>query len=281
MNCLICNASTSDLGPRIPNHRLWECRRCGFTFAHELSKIVNSTAPDTATILTDPSFTKDAVEQHERRSADAARLLPARIEEYQRLVGRKIERVLEVGCGDAAWAESYLRSGIYYEGIEILPELVNFAQKRGLPVRLQEFSAHESLRGFDVIYASQVVEHVSRPADFFRHAYDLLNPGGILHIDVPNHHSLVSLIRRAVGSQRYGALESPHHLMAHTPDSIRRLLNSAGLVPVLVEGIRNDHPSLGQIITPPSPLVRFIYAATGALRMGSLLCGIGRKAQVK
>ena len=45
---------------------------------------------------------------------------------------------------------------------------------------------------FDAVYAIEVLEHTSRPYDFFVEAYRVLKPGGVLIISVPNVSHILS-----------------------------------------------------------------------------------------
>src|SRR3546814_17780185 len=50
--------------------------------------------------------------------------------------------------------------------------------------------------GFDIIFLSQVFEHVRSPDMFLRNAWAALRPGGVIYIDVPNAAGLTAVIRR-------------------------------------------------------------------------------------
>ena len=49
-----------------------------------------------------------------------------------------------------------------------------------------DFFKNLILKKFDVLFASQVVEHIDNPNIFFNKCFEVLNNNGILHIDVPN-----------------------------------------------------------------------------------------------
>jgi 2-polyprenyl-3-methyl-5-hydroxy-6-metoxy-1,4-benzoquinol methylase len=69
-----------------------------------------------------------------------------------------------------------------------------------------------------------VLEHLDQPAQYLLTAYDLLKPGGILIIEVPNCES--------IGFQLLGlrnfCLDYPNHLVFFTPPALRGLLERCG-----------------------------------------------------
>jgi len=205
-------------------------------------------------------------------------MVDSRIKTYESLLGRPLKKILEVGCGDAAWAKAFIERGIQYQGLEIIPSLVDFSQKKGLQVDLCELQKWCRWEEYDVIFASQVVEHVTTPVAFILDAVKCLKPGGIVHFDVPNHSGLISLVHKYLhANRRYGAIEPPHHLIGYSPLSMKTLLERANLEPVLVEGLRNDDPRLGQILLKSSMLNRLVYVLGGLIGRGSLLTGIAKK----
>ena len=78
--------------------------------------------------------------------------------------------------------------------------------------------------GFDLITMWQSLEHVHRPLEVLRRAFDLLAPGGRLLVSVPN---IESGPFRWFGSAWF-ALELPRHLTHFSSGTLRRMVKLAG-----------------------------------------------------
>lgn len=99
-------------------------------------------------------------------------------------------RVLDIGCGKGSFLRSFkaAKSGWQYVGIE--PSRDEAAIARRDP----SFEIHEGMFGavpldansFDLVAIMHVLEHVSRPADVVRQMAEVIKPGGLLFVEVPN-----------------------------------------------------------------------------------------------
>jgi SAM-dependent methyltransferase len=83
---------------------------------------------------------------------------------------------------------------------------------------------------FDVVYAAQVFEHLPTPAVELAEIRSVLRPEGLLYIDVPNYQTLSILL----GRDDFMLNEPPQHVNYFTPQSLRRLLQSAGFANIRV-----------------------------------------------
>lgn len=108
------------------------------------------------------------------------------------------DRFLEIGCGTGALALVAERRGAQVVATDTsMPALV-LARKRlteagATAVRLVCCTGEEPVfapSSFDVIAASDVIEHTSRPHAFLASCRDLLKPGGTIFLATPNRFSL-------------------------------------------------------------------------------------------
>ena len=131
--------------------------------------------------------------------------------------------VLDVGCSSGAFLYQLNRRfpGAYQVlGTDVSGPPLDYAESRGVPVARGDFLQLD-LRGrrFDVITFWAVLEHLSEPAAFVARAADLLAPGGVCLVLVPN---LESLAARWLGS-RYRYIY-PQHLNYFTRRTLRQLV---------------------------------------------------------
>ena len=81
-----------------------------------------------------------------------------------------------------------------------------------------------------------MLEHLYEPRKVMQRVGEWLKPGGIFYVLVPNIDSAEA---RVFGTYWHG-LELPRHLSHFSPESLRRLAESAGLSVVSLEPHRNQ-----------------------------------------
>lgn len=95
-------------------------------------------------------------------------------------------KILDVGCGDGVISEPIMKMGNYVAALE-LPTVATLAKKCKVSTVMagdaeQLAFASES---FDLVIASEVVEHLWQPKSFLNEAYRVLKPAGYLIIETP------------------------------------------------------------------------------------------------
>ena len=99
---------------------------------------------------------------------------------------------------------------------------------RTLPKLFQDHSIND-LGTFDVVNLSLTLEHIDDPASLLAIAYEFLNPGGLISLEVPNEFNLIQIAARHVlGVHKYW-IAPPHYINYFTPDTLGNLLQSTGL----------------------------------------------------
>ena len=147
--------------------------------------------------------------------------------------GREISGldVLDVGCG---WAQTllYMRQrGARCFGFDPAPSAVEYALSQGLDVRR---AGMENLmvfpdRRFDVVMLLNVLEHLADPVDVMRQIKsDLLKPGGVLVVEVPNEFNAFQVCGQRVHRLPEWWVSPPAHLNYFSNDTITALLRGTG-----------------------------------------------------
>lgn len=137
----------------------------------------------------------------------------------------KPARVLDVGCGSGVLLARMKSLGWDVDGVEVDPQAVEAARRRGVPVRLgslqdQRFPSNS----FEAVHSAHVIEHVHDPAALLRECFRVLKPGGTLVILTPN---LGSWGHRKFGSAWLN-LDPPRHLVLFSAIPLRRLAEKLG-----------------------------------------------------
>lgn len=149
-----------------------------------------------------------------------------------RWVGARREaRVLDLGCSDGSVAERIRASGHHVTGVDLVAhDGVKERVDTFVEADLEEGVPPEVGGPFDVIVATDVLEHVRRPEQVLDGARSLLAPGGSLIVSVPNFGHWYPRLRVGVGRfdyDRRGILDRDH-VRFFTKRSVERLIDDGG-----------------------------------------------------
>jgi SAM-dependent methyltransferase len=144
------------------------------------------------------------------------------------------ERVLDLGCGDGWMCAELAAVGAQPLGVEVAAAAVERARRHhpALEFRLAEIGGELPLEdnAFDVVWASEVIEHVADTARWLSEARRVLRPRGRLLLTTPNHSRLRLL---AEGIERYSE-PLGDHLHLYVARSLRGLLEDFGFTEIEV-----------------------------------------------
>ncbi len=239
------------------------CDRCDFVFTNP--------RPDAGSILAfydDPMRDRLAPPTNHVSRGDAM---------SRRLARHRPARLLDFGCGDGAFLVEMRRRGWDVAGLDTDDETAERAIDRGLPVELGTLP-HPRWNSprLEAITMRQSLEHVHRPLDTLREARELLTPGGLLLVSVPNFDSLAA---EWFGPDWF-ALDLPRHLSHFTPRTLHAMLEKAGFGRIEIRADRHAswvRHSVGRRIA--NQIVgsggRFLQTRLGSrlFSLAGLLCG--------
>ena len=133
-------------------------------------------------------------------------------------------RLLDVGCWTGSLVAAAQQRGWKAEGVEPSTWAVARARERGLDVREGSLGDGGDPSGaYDCVTACDVLEHLLDPADAVRQVRELLVPGGLLYLTVPDAGSPLA---RLMGRRWWSVL--PMHVQYFTRASMTRLLEAHG-----------------------------------------------------
>jgi SAM-dependent methyltransferase len=190
-------------------------------------------------------------------------------------------RILDIGCG-RGWILGYLhRWGIPAMGTQLSHTAAAAANKAGVRVDLGDFR-HMPLPGpFDLISLVHVFEHLDDLPAAIARLRELLRPGGLLVIEIPNAAGAGS---RLAGPLWLG-LDPDHHRHALRPAPLVAALKNAGFSLKHRDDISLEHGPfhLGQSVANllgPSQANAFFDVLRGARRDLIALLAAGLQAPV-
>jgi len=185
-------------------------------------------------------YTRDVVEQIYDDYYDASNL------EVPSFVARRIDeivagfgsggRLLDVGFGAGTFLEAARRASWKTAGVEVSLPAVEHARALGFDVvhgRLQDAQYPDA--SFDVVVASEIVEHIIDARPLLREIARVLRPGGLLWATTPHGRGLSS---RLLGAS-WSVVTPPEHVQLFSIRGMTQLLRACGFAQVSIsaEGI--------------------------------------------
>ena len=160
--------------------------------------------------------------------------------------------ILDVGCGGGLLAEPLARLGGRVVGIDPAAENAAaarlHAEKSGLAIDYRAATIEETAdkgQRFDIVIASEVVEHVADLNLFIRRAVDCVKPGGLLIVTTINR-TLKSFALAIVGAEyvlRWLPIGTHRWDKLVTPEELKAALDAAHMNVVEEAGIAYHLPS--------------------------------------
>ena len=133
-------------------------------------------------------------------------------------------RFLDYGCGLGLAVEVAKGLGFKAVGIDLNRTAIEIGISQGRNVSVCDiFSSELSDQRFDIIYCSEVIEHLPEPQRVLKRITSLLISGGITYLTTPNYDCLERKILKNDWS-----VYDPQHYFYFNKKSLRSTLNNAG-----------------------------------------------------
>ena len=222
IKCPACGSEAAKAVKRAVGEALFlSCPDCSFQFAHPY--VTEGPAFD------DYSWTKEYTDHYDRYVEPVIGSLGKKIEDVEKIMGRKPRSFLDVGCGNGIYLHAANVLGLKNLGTDVDKVNVEFARAKGLnaaAVALEDLDIGER---FDFVHLKAVMHLVPDPPRLIARARDLLEEDGVMYIDVPNQGSLFSKLRILRDRRSYGQLQPPLRRGAYNYRALSCLCRQAGL----------------------------------------------------
>ncbi|HEX6730534.1 MAG TPA: class I SAM-dependent methyltransferase [Pyrinomonadaceae bacterium] len=163
----------------------------------------------TSTNLTIPSFIDKRLDE-----------IVATFETY-----RQNNRLLDIGCGAGSFLQAAARDNWEAFGLEVSQSAIQHVRSLGFEVFHGELNQADYPDGyFDVVVASEILEHLPNPRGLLRSISRILRPGGLFWATTPHGRGISA---RILGV-RWTTVSPPEHLQLFSVPGIKALLSSAG-----------------------------------------------------
>jgi SAM-dependent methyltransferase len=146
------------------------------------------------------------------------------------------ERALDLGCGNGLFTAELLRAGSQAIGVEVAEAALARAraQHASIDFRLAPIDGRLPLEDseVDLVWCSEVIEHVADTARWLSEVRRVLAPGGRLLLTTPSHGRL----RVALGGVERFSEPLGDHLHLYTRRSLEQLLREFRFAEIQIRG---------------------------------------------
>ncbi|MBC8166518.1 MAG: class I SAM-dependent methyltransferase [Bryobacteraceae bacterium] len=150
----------------------------------------------------------------------------------------KNPRILEVGCGDASFTKSLSTFSERVTGIDISEAQIAINAHKYPEIAFVPHDISTTLPfdtdSFDLVWCSEVLEHLYEPGFALQEAHRVLRPGGMLMVTVPYHGLFKNLCIVLFRWDRVFDPEGPH-VRFFTRKSLVRLAVKADFKNIVVK----------------------------------------------
>jgi len=216
MNCPCCDKTEHTLFGSKNDHDLYKCLSCSLIFV-------------------DPMPSDDALNDFYQNYHKTSQYT-GKIESKQRRARKRIKsvkkytqgkRFIDIGCNAGFAVEAARSLGLDASGIDLDQTSIEFARQYYPLANFQAMSIQELAKTgktYDIIYCSEVIEHLPRVDDFVDSLYKILKQDGVILLTTPDiaHYSV------AKKPIEWDAVRPPEHLLYFSKKSLGLLLKKHG-----------------------------------------------------
>lgn len=165
--------------------------------------------------------------------------------------------VLDVGCGNGDLADHLIKCGTQVTGIDFSGEAIRQCNERFNSGKFFEHDLSEDMpfeeSTFDLIWCSEVLEHLYAPRKALEETHRVLKPEGVLLVTVPYHGMLKNVGIALLAFESHYDPEHPH-IRFYTKKSLSALAEKSGFEVVRVTQCGSDF-GLRDVFVPTNILL--------------------------
>ncbi len=221
---------------------IWLCPECEIMYASprftedSLSEIYENEA------FVDEGFYENWSYEKWKRENTGRSYIPQtlKIQLIRKFLSRE-DRILDVGCGTGLFCLEASKQGLNVEGLDPSRMLIDLGRKLfKTPVHLCKIEAFDPDYRYKGIVLWAVLEHVYNLKDLIKRCGYLLDDGGYLFIDVPNHEGASNRFKTFLSQRKFKKSDFKHfgfpwHIYSFNKKSLSLLMKACGFEPVLFQ----------------------------------------------
>ncbi|MBN1969069.1 MAG: class I SAM-dependent methyltransferase [Candidatus Delongbacteria bacterium] len=178
-----------------------------------------------------PWYTSSQFEWAEKKSIE--RIYDQRSIFFYKILSREISRkgrinLLDYGCGDGYWSLIFSQfsackvTGVDYNILRLERARSIIKNAKFIEIDLQK--KNKSHERYDIVFCSQVIEHIKDDVSFLKNIRNHLKQDGLLILGTPNEGSLTHKVRNYIGKIR------TDHVHFYTEREIKSKIEQSGFV---------------------------------------------------
>jgi SAM-dependent methyltransferase len=285
VQCTICQSSAWRWATKRcekEEYRIYRCHKCGYGFVHPRpsKEFIAAYYRASGHRVNAGSVSVDSVlhaEANQPNSTIDARRMIGTIRKLMN--GRELSnRLLDVGAGYGFFSKEAARAGFDVSAINPAQneQSICLTVSGVAPLQTTFEAVMVAPGSLSVVLMSQVLEHALDVDEWVRKAWQLLRPGGILAIALPNFGSLQRLVLR----EREPYVCPPDHLNFFTPKALVQLLHKRGFQVEAIQHVsrvplctfhKHVRGMAAPLATPLWLLTRPLFRTVDAVRLGSII----------
>lgn len=242
-SCPVCGSKEYIYKKKNKGLDLGYCTNCTLAYARPLLRGTEDDVGASNSTITEADFYKGLKENHISQSKIAREKAPKMLKYWRAVLGNKTRSqisILEIGCGTGQYYDAWKSLNVEWTGLEVNKEMLEFCKSKEIPVEATNIMNTKLGKKFDVVFLSQVLEHIIEPNLFLKKIKENMTDNAILHIDVPNHDSLSSLYRRIKPSHpEYGFNLQQVNAYANNDDTFGQLIADKSMKNNIIFGLSN------------------------------------------
>ena len=208
-----------------------QCLNCS---AYFVSPPINFTDEQWSMLYNSEYFSNQSKWLIKKRAAE----LKQRLDKAFHFLNEKTDiKFLDIGAGEGKTLIEGIKRNWDVTAIDIVDNRIDAAKGNNIKFiqsKFMEFDFPEN--HYDFIYLDSVLEHVLNPKDYLLKIKNILKPGGIVYIGVPNEDSLFNYIKRIVFnfigrkkiSEKIKPFDTPYHVIGFNNKSLKFIFNHLG-----------------------------------------------------
>jgi SAM-dependent methyltransferase len=218
-NCPACHATDGQRKGKKNDFEMLACRSCGTLYTQTLPTLTTAQDYDayyTVENLSVPEFINRRLDE-----------IVAAFSRY-----RETNRLLDIACGAGSLLQAAARAGWTTEGVEVSATAVEHVRAAGFSAFCGELAEAKYPTGhFDVVTASELLEHLPDPSVLINEVGRILRPGGLCWATTPHSKGASGKLLKL----DWSVVSPPEHLNIFSASGLRGLFLREGFRRVRIE----------------------------------------------